>query len=158
MDTLSIWSEKKNFSKIALNRLLTLPDYSTGLELLISSGIIDLQNNRVCKQFKHWKYRISVPMLYIVFCVPQIGVGGPKYFSVPQIGFGVKKNYKAKNEYVFIFYRRGTNNNNNNNNTNGRFPEGVRKEEIQQWRRTACAKELRRPTTWCCGKYENMKT
>ena len=53
--------------KIALNRVLTLPDYSTRRELLKSSGIIDLQNNRVCKQFKHWKYRISVPMLYISF-------------------------------------------------------------------------------------------
>jgi len=32
---------------------------------LISSGIIDLQTNRVCKQLKHWNFRISVPMLYI---------------------------------------------------------------------------------------------
>ena len=57
---------EKMFQK-ALNRVLTLPDYSIWPELLISSGIIDLQNNRVCKQFKHWKYRISVPMLYIAF-------------------------------------------------------------------------------------------
>ena len=43
---------EKMFQK-ALNRVLTLPDYSILPELLISSGIIDLQNNRVCKQFKH---------------------------------------------------------------------------------------------------------
>ena len=57
----------EKMSQKALNRVLTLPDYSIWPELLISSGIIDLQNNRVCKQFKHWKYRISVPMLYIAF-------------------------------------------------------------------------------------------
>ncbi len=90
-------------------------------------------------------------MLYIAFCVPQIGVGGPKYFSVPKIGFGVKNDYKAKNEYVFIFNRRGANNNNNNNNNNGRFPEGVQKEEIQHGGRSAHGQELRRPTTLCCG-------
>ena len=60
-------SRKKHFSKIALNRVLTLPDYSIWPEILISSGIIDLQNNRVCKQLKHWKFRISVPMFYIAF-------------------------------------------------------------------------------------------
>ena len=37
------------FLKIALNRVLILPDCSRGLQLLISSGIIDLQTNRVCK-------------------------------------------------------------------------------------------------------------
>ena len=96
-------------------------------------------------------------MLYIAFCVPQIGVGGPKYFSVPKIGFGVKRNYKAKNEYVFIFNRRGANNNNNNNN--GRFPEGVQKEEIQHGGRSAHGQELRRPTTLCCGKkWQNNKS
>ena len=57
----------EKISQKALNRVLTLPDYSIWPELLISSGIIDLQNNRVCKQFKHWKYRISVPMLSIAF-------------------------------------------------------------------------------------------
>ena len=51
----------------ALNRILTLANYSTGLGLLISSGIIDLQNNSVCKQFKHWKIRIAVPMSDISF-------------------------------------------------------------------------------------------
>ena len=49
-------------SRKALNRVLTLPDYRNWRELLKSSGIIDLQNNRVCKQFKHWNFRISVPM------------------------------------------------------------------------------------------------
>ena len=82
-------------------------------------------------------------MLYIAFCVPQIGVGGPKYFSVPKIGFGVKNDYKAKNEYVFIFNRRGANNNNNNNNNNGRFPEGVQKEEIQHGGRSAHGREVK---------------
>ena len=33
----------------ALNRIRTLPNYSTGPGLLISSGIIDLQNNGVCE-------------------------------------------------------------------------------------------------------------
>ena len=33
----------------ALNRMLTLANYSTGPGLLISSGIIDLQNNGVCE-------------------------------------------------------------------------------------------------------------
>ncbi len=42
-------------------------------------------------------------MLYIAFCVPQIGVGGPKYFSVPKIGFVVKKNIRRKmNTYSFL--------------------------------------------------------
>ena len=54
-------------SNIALNRVLTLPDYFLGLELLISSGIIDLQNNFIILVRKQHKYRISVPMLYIVF-------------------------------------------------------------------------------------------
>ena len=39
--------------KIALNRVLTLPDYRSRRELPESSGIIDFENNRVCKQFKH---------------------------------------------------------------------------------------------------------
>ena len=42
-------------------------------------------------------------MLYIAFCVPQIGVGGPKYFSVPKIGFGAKKMIRRKmNTYSFL--------------------------------------------------------
>ena len=66
---------KKEFQK-ALNRILTLPNYSTGPGLLISSGIIDLQNNWFCEYFKHCKFRISVPMSYISFwqlhiCRPQ---------------------------------------------------------------------------------------
>ena len=39
--------------KVALNRILTLAFDRARRELLESSGIIDLQNNRVCKQFKH---------------------------------------------------------------------------------------------------------
>ena len=74
---LKYWSRKlgkfhtksKNplFFKIALNRLLTLGKDRSRREILESSGIIDLQNNRVLKQFKHWNFRISVPMSYIVY-------------------------------------------------------------------------------------------
>ena len=39
----------EKMSQKALNRILTLPNYSTGPGLLISSGIIDLQNNGVCE-------------------------------------------------------------------------------------------------------------
>ena len=62
-----VWVVKFTFLMIALNRLLTLPDYSIGLELLISSGIIDFENKNISVVTKHWKYRISVPMLYITF-------------------------------------------------------------------------------------------
>ena len=57
--------------KIALNRILTLAFDRARRVMPESSGIIDLQNNHVCKQFKHWKYRISVPMLYIavIYCL-----------------------------------------------------------------------------------------
>ena len=41
------------FLKIALNRVLTLADYRSRRELSGSSGIIDFENNRVCKQFEH---------------------------------------------------------------------------------------------------------
>ena len=51
-----------DFLTIALNRVLTLADYRSRRELPGSSGIIDFENNHVCKQFKHWNYRISVPM------------------------------------------------------------------------------------------------
>ena len=39
----------RKMSQKALNRLLALPNYSTGPGLLISSRIIDLQNNSVCE-------------------------------------------------------------------------------------------------------------
>ncbi len=39
----------EKMSQKALNRILTLPNYSTGPGLLISSGIIDLQNNWFCE-------------------------------------------------------------------------------------------------------------
>ena len=44
---------KTKMSQKALNRVLTLESSGGGPEFLISSGIIDLQNNRVCKQLKH---------------------------------------------------------------------------------------------------------
>ena len=61
--------QNQNFTifKIALNRVLTLPDYSTGLALLISCGIIDFVNKNISVVRKHWNYRISVPMSYITF-------------------------------------------------------------------------------------------
>ena len=62
-----IQAQKFIIFKIGLNRLLTLPDYSTGLQLLISSGIIDFENKNISVVTKHWKYKISVPMSYIAF-------------------------------------------------------------------------------------------
>ena len=58
-------SKNSLFFKIALNRLLTLAKDRSRREILESSGIIDLQNNGVLKQFKHWNFRILVPMSYI---------------------------------------------------------------------------------------------
>ena len=57
----------QNFTilKIALNRVLTLPDCSTGLARLISCGILDFENKNISGVAKHWKYLISVPMSYI---------------------------------------------------------------------------------------------
>ena len=49
---LRIQGRMQIFEKIpqkALNRILTLANYSTGPGLLISSGIIDLQNNWFCE-------------------------------------------------------------------------------------------------------------
>ena len=56
-----------DFFKIALNRVLTLPDYRSRRELPGSSGIIDFENKNISVVTKHWKYKISVPMLYIAF-------------------------------------------------------------------------------------------
>ena len=60
-----VLSRKIHFFKTALNRLLTLAKDRSRREILESSGIIDLQNNGVLKQFKHWNFRILVPMSYI---------------------------------------------------------------------------------------------
>ena len=54
-------SKKSHFSKIALNRILTLPDYSRGKCVVVALKIVDLQINRCYKQYKHW---ISVPVSY----------------------------------------------------------------------------------------------
>ena len=48
-----IQAQQITFFKIALNRLLALPDYSTGLELLISAGIIDFENKNISEVTKH---------------------------------------------------------------------------------------------------------
>ena len=42
----------------ALNRILTLPNYSTGPGRLISSRTIGSRNNRFCEQFKHCTFII----------------------------------------------------------------------------------------------------
>ena len=55
------------FFNIALNRVLTLADYRSRQAELKSSGIIDFENKNISVVTKHWKYRISVPMLYIAF-------------------------------------------------------------------------------------------
>ena len=57
-----------DFLKIALNRVLTLPDYRSRRELPGSSGIIDFENKNISVVTKHWNYRISVPMSYISSC------------------------------------------------------------------------------------------
>ena len=57
----------EKMSQKALNRVLTLESSGGGPELLISSGIIDIQKNWLSEQIKHCKFRISVPMLYISF-------------------------------------------------------------------------------------------
>ena len=52
LNRLRIQGRMQIFEKMpqkALNRILGLPNYSTGPGLLISSGIIDLQNNNVCE-------------------------------------------------------------------------------------------------------------
>ena len=45
--------QKSVFPKIALNRILALPDDSRGKCVVVALKIVDLQNNRFCKQFKH---------------------------------------------------------------------------------------------------------
>ena len=50
---------RKNMSQKALNRILTLPNYSTSPGLPISSRIIDLHNIQFCEQFKHCKLELQ---------------------------------------------------------------------------------------------------
>ena len=50
---IEVWVEKLTFFKTALNRLLTLPDYSIGRELLKSSGIINFENKNISVVTKH---------------------------------------------------------------------------------------------------------
>jgi hypothetical protein len=66
--------QNQNFTifKIALNRVLTLPDYRYRLALSISSGIIDFGNENISVVAKHWNYRISVPMLYIAVIYEEV--------------------------------------------------------------------------------------
>ena len=46
---------------------MTLPDYRSRQAELKSSGIIDFENKNISVVTKHWKYKISVSMLYIAF-------------------------------------------------------------------------------------------
>ena len=48
-----IQAQKSTALKIALNRVLTLPYDSTRRALLISSGIIDLENKNISVVTKH---------------------------------------------------------------------------------------------------------
>ena len=52
------------FSKIALNRVLTLPNARSRREVSKFSGIIEIENKSISAVTKHWKYRISVPMSF----------------------------------------------------------------------------------------------
>ena len=60
-------NQKSNFLCIALNRVLTLGDYSTGDCVVVALKIIDFENKNISVVTKHWKYIISVPMLIITF-------------------------------------------------------------------------------------------
>ena len=46
---------------------MTPAGFSTRQSVLKSSGIIDFENKNISVVTKHWKYKISVPMLYITF-------------------------------------------------------------------------------------------
>ena len=54
-------SPKIDFFKIALNRVLTLPNARSRREVSKSSGIIEIENKNISVVTKHWKYRIWVP-------------------------------------------------------------------------------------------------
>ena len=79
---------------------------------------IDFENKNISVVRKQHKYRISVPMLYITFMYKVQNI-----LVYLKSGSGSKK-YKAKNEYVFIFYRRGTN---KQTTTTAVFPGGSKK-------------------------------
>ena len=46
-------TKKFKFSRIALNRLLTLPDYSTGHCVVVALKIIDFENKNISVVTKH---------------------------------------------------------------------------------------------------------
>ena len=56
---------KFDFFKIALNRVLTLPNARSRKMRQIPLKIMGLQNKNISVVTQHWKYRISVPMSYI---------------------------------------------------------------------------------------------
>ena len=60
-------NKKSNFLCIALNRVLTLPDYSTGHCVVVALKIIDFENENISVVAKHWNDRISVPMSILRF-------------------------------------------------------------------------------------------
>ena len=89
-------------------------------------------------------------MLYIAFCVPQIGVGVQNILVYLKSGSGSKMIIRRKmNTYSFLTV--GVPITTTITITTAVFPR-VQKEEIQHGGRSAHGQELRRPTTLCCGK------
>ena len=57
----------EKMSQMALNHVLILPSERAQKMLQIRLKIMDLQNNWFCGKLKHCKFRILVPMSYIMF-------------------------------------------------------------------------------------------
>ena len=57
----------EKMSQMALNQVLILPSFRAQKMLQIRLKIMDLQNNWFCGKLKHCKFRILVPMSYIMF-------------------------------------------------------------------------------------------
>ena len=82
-DLVALWGEKihgkrklriqgrmqifEKMSQMALNHVLILPSERAQKMLQIRLKIMDLQNNWFCGKLKHCKFRILVPMSYIMF-------------------------------------------------------------------------------------------
>ena len=56
----------KKMSQEALNRVLTLPDYRARCTDHFAGSGSKIENKNISVVRKQWKYRISVPMLYIM--------------------------------------------------------------------------------------------
>ena len=57
----------EKMSQMALNHVLILPSERAQKMLQIRLKIMDLQNNWFCGKLKHCKFRMLVPMSYIMF-------------------------------------------------------------------------------------------